>query len=311
MLLVLCLIISITLSMSIHYNDSIKWIVESTTLTKLPIVFYPNENIALAPLEIYYYKIYQCSGVEGDSSNKQAQLSIILPNNVVWDTDDGYLLAELSTSPNQWDSNHVFATNYVWNSQTGVPKLYNNVTWTYNSTTTLNNSYFYLRITARIVQTVGTFELTYVSTTNLITGTYDIHAFNAPTYSDDFHAISQFARTTSAEQVANNDILLLQVVFCAKDISGDTYSLYYTVVADPNYPQSAANTFICPANYGTNCNLNTACAVNYKSGAVGVIEASSTNQACDITNGILFGIFGFGGSFDGKNYFDVGITISD
>lgn len=310
MLFVLCLILSITLSMSIHYNDSTKWIVESTTLTNLPIVFYPNENIALESLEIYYYQIYQCAGVEGDSSNKQAQLSIILPNNVVWDTDNGYLLVELSTSPSQWDSMHVFATNYIWNSETGVPILYNNVTWTYDSTTTLNNSYFYLRITARIVQTVGTFELTFLSTTNLIKGTYDTDAFEALTYSGEFLGVSQFARTTSQQQVANNNYLLLQVVFCTKDISS-SFSLYYTIVADSNYLYSAANTFICPASRGTNCNLITACATNTRTGAVVVIEASSTNQACDITNGILFGIFGFGGNYGGKNYFDVGITISE
>jgi len=283
----------------------------NTDLVEVPVIFFPADNIALAPPNVQYYKIYQCLGCVGAASNIEAQVSFILPNNVKWDINGGYLLAELSTSPTQWDSQHVFATNYIWNSGFN-PVVYSNITWQY-SDTTLNESWFYLRITAKNQNTVCSFEISFVDqTVPLISGSYDSGAFKAPSVPNpNWFNIYQFARAITTQKVANNDILLLQVNFCKQDMDNNNYDLYYSVVADPMYPKSAFNVFICSANLGTTCNLNTACVSNYDGASVGFISISSTNSACDLSNGILFGVYGVGGNLDSVNYYDAAITMSN
>jgi len=275
-------------------------------VTTIPIQLYTsNEEVSPGYNYIKYYQVTPCFTSCG--GNKWATLSIALPSNPSWNSNDPVVAMELSICQFSFDDGCVFATNYVWStSSTFSPQI--QWDWTQNLDQTGS---FYIRVTAPIATVQYSFQIQFEVDGAFMSGTYNFRAFESSAVSEttNFNRLGQNALLFS-DTVNNAATKTYFVQFCTNDwpanCNKNAFSITTTVVADPSRPMSQFNLYSCPWTYG-GCGLYMYEVADLT--ATGVAQVIVSNPNFNATEGIYFTVYGIGGEYDGINQYGMSIVL--
>jgi len=272
-------------------------------VTTIPVQLYTTDYGTISPKNIKYYKVQPC--LASCAGYKWALLSIVLPSNPTWKSNNQLVVVELSTSQYMFDYTTVFATNYVWASSTFSPQI----EWDWTQYLDQTGA-FYARVTAPIASVEYSFQIQFEVDGLFMSGTYDFAAFyeSAVAQTTNFNRLSQYAFLLSGT-VNNGETKNYFVQFCTNDWPSDcnknSFSITTTVIEDPSRPMSQFNLYACPWTYN-GCGI-----YNYKTAdrsATGVVQVVVSNPEYNATQGVYFTVYGIGGQSDGINQYKMTIV---
>lgn len=160
-------------------------------VTNLPITFYKGGLSSVDITVIDYFQVYQCESAPAEYD--ETKVSIIVPSNVNWDTTQPWVAAEVSRCSDDWSSDGcVFATNYVYSAN---PTAYGSIIWKHDVNTTFNDSYFYIRFIAPIQPVEYTFEVSYTTGEDAISGSYNFNIFKTTTMTGNYQNVKQYVKS--------------------------------------------------------------------------------------------------------------------
>jgi len=274
-------------------------------VTTIPIQLYTTSNAAISPGSIRYYQVTPC--LTSCAGYKWAFLSISLPSNPSWDSNEPVLAMELSICQFSFADGCVFATNYVWSStSTFSPQI--QWDWTQNLDQTGS---FYIRVTAPIASVDYSFQIQFEVDGIYMSGIYNFRAFESSAVSEttNFNRLGQNALLLS-DTVNNAATKTYFVQFCTNDwptnCNKNAFSITTTVVEDPSRPMSQFNLYACPWTYG-GCGIYMYEVADKT--ATGVAQVTVSNPNFNATEGIYFTVYGIGGEYDGINKYGMSIVL--
>jgi len=280
---------------------------QQNELVSLPLTLVRGTYKAVSPGQINYYKVTPCPA--STAGNPWALLSIALPTNVLWEQNQPNVVVELSTCQNSFDSNCVFATNYIYGSS-----VFPQIAWQYALHLDTSGS-FYMRVTAPIASVEYSFEIQFESEASPTAGIYNLKAFMKQTTVPSnavFNRLMQIIGTEAVDTVLNFNTTDYFVEFCPQDFSSncdpDSYTLVASVVSQTSMPYSGFNLYACPAAMGF-CTYNNYELFDFLNAATGNPQLVINSAAFNTTGGVNFGIYGFGGASNRNNGFTFNVRM--
>jgi hypothetical protein len=273
-------------------------------VTTIPVTLFRQNYDNAVPGSGEYYTVTPCA--ESCAGYKWAKLSIALPENVQWDKNVPVVVAELSTCQYLFDSTCVFATNYIWSTN-----FFSVLMWDWTQYLDSTGS-FYIRFTAPVASTQYSFQIQFEPDGSYAAGTFNYNAFrqSAVSESTTFNRLGQNALLYS-NTVYNFETNNYFVQFCANELRNcnpNSFTLTATVQGTPDRAMSGFNLYACPWAYGS-CDIYNYLIADLT--ATGVAQVVVTNAAgFNITKGVYFTIYGYGGEYNKENSYDLIMTLT-
>jgi len=279
----------------------------ASQVTVLPVTLARGEYYTVNVNQVNYFKVTPC---DDSVVYNTAVLSVSLPTNPTWQINMPFVVVELSTCENTFNSNCVFATNYIWES---TPKVYAQIVWDW---TKYLNQYgsFYIRVTARTKMVAYAFQIQFVENQAITAGVYSSSAFpqsSAPSGTI-YNQLIQYVHIPKPDTVKNYQTKTYFVKLCIKDLPTtcdvNSISIIATATASFAKPMTLLSLYGCGKNTGPGCGLFQSDVKDETSSSVAQVEMSVALQP-DIVDGMYFTVYGIGGEIDATNQYYIDLKM--
>ena len=183
----------------------------ASPVINIPVTYYPYDILTAPEQEAnaLYFQIDACK--QGIANQKKAQLSIILKDNVHWNTTSskGYVVVQVSKCKDSFTPQCVFAQNYKPGAHyEAIPVI----SWDLSIT---NETTYYLRVMAPLVATLFSMELSFGNDYSGESYPYvDDQPFNSEKPATSVQLLSQYWRSDAQYNVYNDDRQPFFLAFC-------------------------------------------------------------------------------------------------
>jgi hypothetical protein len=238
--------------------------------------------------------------------------SILQYSNAKFDPTLGSAVMEVSICPHSFSAECVVATNYHYDSNSGILQGYNNITMLYN----ISIPIYYFRLKAEVAGVSVAIHIGYVANANptFLKQVDWVFATTNGNPTAKWNYFNQIVKVDEVSNVDNGQTILYYASFCKADINNADYTAEITVTGTPSTILAGFNLAGCSKSRIANVN---SCQVT-NGGQPGVVAtqnaASSTSVKLNdatysLADGIYVRIMGVGGELNGNNEYLLTIAI--
>jgi len=260
-----------------------------------------------------YFAIHQCESATGNLA--YVQLSMIAPDNPIFDTDVSYVVIELSNTKDKWNKDTIFAVNYIYNNiNDGIDKVFTSIGWEYDK----QPQDVYARYRSYGKALSITFLVSYTDISNANIGIYEENMIPGEISVGDYAELIQYMRSNQVYDVNNEDHVVFNLSVCTREAidptKWDKYTLSVIVVSDLSSPLSAFDLVACPVssypdpNQCTYSNIGKYIVKDQRASPLVNVQISQ-NDEVDLSQGTYIAVYGEGGNADLSNSFLIEVSI--